>query len=41
MEKYSKKERTYNKLVRDFMPEVISNNNKVFTSHIASDTHRT
>lgn len=37
MRKYLEKEIIYNKLVRDFIPEVITLNNKSFTSHIASD----
>ena len=37
MEKYSQDKITYNKLVRDYIPEVITRNNKTFTSHIASD----
>lgn len=37
MEKHSQDKITYNKLVRDYIPEVITRTNKTFTSHIASD----
>ncbi|MGB3366435.1 MAG: nucleoside triphosphate pyrophosphohydrolase [Acidaminobacteraceae bacterium] len=38
MEKYLEKEIIYNKLVRDFIPEVITRSNKSFTSHIATES---
>jgi len=37
MGKYSEDKITYNKLVRDFIPKVITSSNKSYTSHIASD----
>lgn len=37
MSKYDKEKITYNKLVRDLIPNIIEENNKTYTSHIADE----